>query len=355
MSNAFRELLKKVGSGTHTSKALTRQEAATAMGMMLTQEATPAQIGAFLIAHRIRRPTGEELAGMLDAFDQYGPQVPAIQSEKPVVILSQPYDGRDRTLPLGPLTSLVLAAAGIPVLQHGGDVMPTKAGVPLIDIWQGLGIHWRSLSLGQIQEILQNTDIGFVYLPEHFPLAHGLVPYREQIGKRPPLATVELIWCPYSGPAHIVAGFVHPPTELMMREALNLRGITEFTTVKGLEGSCDLPRERTGIIGLNRSLEGSESFSRLRLHAQDYGFAGKNPPWQGLSPGLREIKAVLAGEPGELHQALVWNSGFYLWQFYPMQTLEEGIQLTQELLEKGIVQEKLNQLQKMTHCRSISA
>ena len=69
MSDEFRELLKRVGSGTHTSKDLTRTEAATATEMMLLQSATPAQIGAFTIAHRIKRPTPEELAGILDTFD----------------------------------------------------------------------------------------------------------------------------------------------------------------------------------------------------------------------------------------------------------------------------------------------
>ena len=57
MSTAFRDLLRKVGSGSHTSENLTRAEAASATRMMLTQEATPAQIGAFMIAHRIKRPT----------------------------------------------------------------------------------------------------------------------------------------------------------------------------------------------------------------------------------------------------------------------------------------------------------
>lgn len=347
MSNTFRELLRKVGSGTHTNKLLSRIEAAQALGMMLTQEATPAQIGAFLIAHRIRRPTGEELAGMLDAFDQYGPQVPAIEHHKPVVILSQPYDGRDRTIPLSPLTSLVLAAAGIPVLQHGGDVMPTKEGIPLIEIWQGLGVNWRSLSLSQIQQTLQDTGLGFVYLPEHFPLAQGLVPYREQIGKRPPLATLELIWSPYTGPAHVVAGFVHPPTEAMMQEAFMMRGVKTFTTVKGLEGSCDLPRERTAIIGLNQVDHNQDhTFTRLRLHAQEYGLGGKNPPWENLAGAIAQMEGVVAGEASELRQAVVWNSGFYLWQFGPTETLQGGITWAQQLLDQGLVQKKLIAVQK---------
>jgi anthranilate phosphoribosyltransferase len=60
MSIAFRELLKTIGSGPHTGENLSRDETAAATRMMLTQEATPAQIGAFMIAHRIKRPTGEE-------------------------------------------------------------------------------------------------------------------------------------------------------------------------------------------------------------------------------------------------------------------------------------------------------
>lgn len=345
MSRAFRELLKKVGSGTHTSKNLTRSEAAQAMTMMLTQEATPAQIGAFLIAHRIKRPTGVELAGMLDAYDYLGPKLPAINSSKPVVILSQPYDGRDRTIPLSILTALILAAAGCPVLQHGGERMPTKEGVPLIDLWRGLGVDWSGCSLTQVHQILEATNLGFVYLPTHFPQAQALVPYREQIGKRPPLATLELIWSPYDGPSHVVAGFVHPPTETMIQEALTLRGAETFTTVKGLEGSCDLPQERTAIIGLHSAAAGESTLTRLRLHASDYGLEGKNPAWTTLPDALNAIKAVLSDQPHPLQVALLWNAGFYLWQQAGASNLQLGIELARQILISGEAHQTLNKLQ----------
>ena len=64
----FKQHLRKVGSGEHTSKGMSREEAADAMELMLQGEATPAQIGAFLIAHRIRRPEPQELTGMLDTY-----------------------------------------------------------------------------------------------------------------------------------------------------------------------------------------------------------------------------------------------------------------------------------------------
>ena len=347
MSDRFRELLKNVGSGPHTSKDLSRQEAADAMRMMLQQEATPAQIGAFLIAHRIKRPTGEELAGMLDAYDQTGPKLqPSPHHQLPVTVLGTPYDGRSRTAPITPLTALILATVGAPVILHGGDKMPTKYGIPLIDIWQGLGINWGRLSLAQVQQVFDRTHLALIHLPQHFPLAHGLVTYRDQIGKRPPLATLELIWSPYAGEAHIVSGFVHPPTETMFQDAHALRGQGQFTTVKGLEGSCDLPRDRTAIIGLAQS--GSEpSFERLLLHPRDYGFEGKEVPLDSLTQLLEQMQEVLQGKASELLQAAIWNGGFYLWRCGVCPDIPAGLAEAERLLTNGKVAQKLQEISKV--------
>lgn len=344
MSPLFRDLLKKVGSGAHTHKDLTRAEAALALQLMLEQVATPAQIGAFLIAHRIKRPTPEEMAGMLDTYNELGPKIPAVEMSDPVMILSQPYDGRDRTFPLSPLTALVLATAGVPVLQHGGDRMPPKGGVPLIHLWRCLGVDWSTLTLEQTAHCLEQTGLGFVYLPRHFPAAQGLVPYREQIGKRPPIATLELIWNPYQGRSHIVVGFVHPPTETIIRDALYFHGIQEFTTVKGLEGSCDLPRERTAIIGLARNQD--LPWQRLRLHPQGYGMGSSNVPWpEDTTTATKMMAAVLAAEEQPLTASVIWNSGFYLWQGGKADSLNSGLALSSELLRSGKVSQHLQKLQ----------
>lgn len=344
MSHEFRALLRKVGSGPHTSQNLTRSEANDAMRMMLHQDATPAQIGAFLISHRIKRPTGEELAGMADAYDALGPQLPPI-SRNPWVFCYA-YDGRSRTAPLGPLTALVLSAAGIPVIQHGGDRVPTKEGLPLIELWQSLGVDWSGLSLMQVHEILETVSLGFVYLPDHFPLAQALMPYRDQIGKRPPLSTLELMWSPYSGPQTIVCGYVHPPTEGMFRSAFELRGSTSFLTVKGLEGSCDLACDRTAIIGASENGE----FERLSLAPRDYGFADREVPLMDTSDWAVAALLALQGKPSVLLNPLVWNAGFYLWrsQFSSdttsPQTLEDSFVQARSILENGLAWKKLEAL-----------
>ncbi|MBF2015015.1 MAG: anthranilate phosphoribosyltransferase family protein [Rivularia sp. T60_A2020_040] len=342
MSNSFRDLLKKIGSGEHTKEDLTRAEAKLATRMMLLGEATPAQIGAFLIAHRIKRPTSQELAGMLDAYSELGPILPAINDEPPAIIFGIPYDGRIRTAPISPIVALLLAYSGQNVIMHGGDRLPTKYGLSLVEIWQGLGVDWTKLELPKTHQVMEKTGIGFVYTPLHFPLTTSIWEYRDQIGKRPPFASMELIWCPYAGDAHIVTGFVHPPTEERFKAALCEIGITKFTTVKGLEGSCDLPRDRTAIIGLGN---GTNPIERLLLVPREYGFTTQNVPLGSTEELLSEMKLVLQGKPSALMETALWNGGFYLWLCGICSDMSSGLATAKELFYSGAVLKKLQELQ----------
>lgn len=342
MSAEFRELLKKVGSGQHTHKDLTQAEAAKAMEMMLTQSATPAQIGAFLIAHRIKRPTGTELAGMLDTYQKLGPKLAALTDTKPpVTVLGVPYDGRTRTAPITPVTALILASAGIPTLTHGSETMPTKYGLPLISIWQGLGLDFTELSLTQAQNLLEVNDFTFVYTKKHFVSAQGLVSYREEIGKRPPLATLELIWSPYLGPQMQVIGYVHPPTENMINEALAIHQQDNYLLVKGLEGSCDLRLSQTNIIGVKQP---NADFCYLKLSPREYDLYQQEVSLNSETELIDQLKTVIAGKKGELHSAAIWNGGFYLWRGGVCPDLTSGIDKAENLLTSGQVANKYQQI-----------
>ncbi|MEL6814544.1 MAG: anthranilate phosphoribosyltransferase family protein [Cyanobacteria bacterium J06598_3] len=341
----FRDLLKKVGSGTHTSKPLSREEAAIATHFMLTQAATPVQIGAFMIAHRIRRPTPTELAGMLDTYDALGPRIAKIECDYPVTVFCNPYDGRSRTAPINPLTALMLAAAGAPVLLPGSGRMPTKMGLPAAEVFAGLGVDWARLSLAALQTVFAKTGLGLVYQPVHFPLAEGLVEYRKQIGKRPTFATVEIMWSPYDGPSNVVSGYVHPPTEERTQKAFTERNIPFFTTVKGLEGSCDISRSRTAIIGLNAINSGALDTERLLLHPRDYGFEGADPVCLPLDELLVAYQEAIAGTTNEISRSAVWNSGFYLWRVGRVESIEAGFDLARSLLTTGQVSNTLAAVQ----------
>jgi anthranilate phosphoribosyltransferase len=343
MSSSFRELLKKIGSGTHTGDNLTRTESELATKMMLLAEATPAQIGAFLIAHRIKRPTPEEVAGILDAYDTLGCHLDTsnLPFDRQPVVLGNPYDGRTRTASVTPITALILADAGVPVILHGGDTMPTKYGVPSIQIWQKLGVDFSKLSLDRLQEMLAKTGLAFIYLPEHFPLAHKFVTYREEIGKRPPFATAELIWSPCSHPVHIMTGFVHPPTEDRFRETFALRGVDRFTTIKGLEGSCDLATSRTAIIGMGNG----DSFDRLLLDPHNFGLNCQDVPLESLDNSIEKLVEVIHGKNSSLMPAAILNGGFYLWRTGVTIDLQSGFDLAKTAIAKGRVSSKLAEIQ----------
>ncbi len=344
MSTEFRELLKKVGSGAHTHKDLTREESALATKMMLEGIATPAQIGAFLIAHRIKRPTGEELAGMLDTYTEMGEKLTQISNTKyPLTILGIPYDGRTRTAPISPITSLILACADVPVLMHGGERMPTKYGLTLAEIWQSLGVNLTNLSLEKVQKLLEKTNFGFLYLPNHFPLAQTLVQYRDEIGKRPPLATLELIWQPYQGNSHLIAGFVHPPTEKMIRDALVLRGEKTYTLVKGLEGSGDLKLQTTNIVFITDP-NSEEKYYYLKLKSLDYGINSKDINLTSETDYFQQLKDLLAGKNSILTDSAIWNGGVYLWRCGVCESIEEGIKISENFLKNGKLAEKLAEI-----------
>jgi anthranilate phosphoribosyltransferase len=347
MSDEFRELLKKVGSGQHTKKDLTRTEASKAMEMMLTQQATPAQIGAFMIAHRIKRPTGIELAGMLDGYDRLGTKIlSSLNFKHRIRVLGIPYDGRSRTAPISPITALMLATTEIPVIMHGGGRIPTKYGIPLSEIWQGLGLDFRDLSLTKIEAMLKQTNFAFFYTPKHFPLTQDLVSYRDEIGKRPPLATVELVWSPYQGEAHIMSGYVHPPTEKIIEDAFQERGNKFYTLVKGLEGSIDLRLSQTTIVAVSPVAD-SEGVKYLKLNPGDYGFLSPEISLGSTEIYLSDLKAVLAGESSPLMSAAIWNGGFYLWHCGICADLENGLKTAENLLKTKQIKDKLTQIKSL--------
>ncbi len=321
----FRELIGKVGSGEHTSTGLDRQEAAEAMDLMLNGLIDDAQMGAFLIAHRIRRPHPTELAGMLDSYRRCGP-VLETPGRRPLCF-GVPYDGRSRTAPLLPLVALVLASDAVPVVLHGGDPMPVKFGVTLAELFAVLGVPCTGLPLEAVQRRLDRHGLALTHQPDHFPRAERLVPVRDAIGKRPPVASLELLWTPHQGEHLLVSGFVHPPTETRAWQALQEGGETDLLTVKGLEGSTDLPTSRAGITARVRR----GTTERILIHPRDHGITSAEVPWQGLEPWRTQALAALRGE-GALMPALRWNVAAYLWFAGRFDQLEDALDRATALL-----------------------
>ena len=344
----FKQHLRKVGSGEHTSKGMSREEAADALHLMLDGVASPAQIGAFLIAHRIRRPEPQELTGMLDTYRSLGPVLTSAEGQRPPLCFGMPFDGRTRTAPIYPLTTLVLLACGQPVVLQGGNRMPIKYGVTAIDLFRILGLDLAGLSIATVQDGFEQTGFALIHQPDHFAIAESLIGYREELGKRPPVASLELLWTPHQGNHLLVSGFVHPPTESRAWEALKLAGETDLLTVKGLEGGTDLPIGRACITA--RVQQGQAE--RLILHPRDHGCHAADVEWSDETTWTEQALAALDNR-GPLLDALRWNAGAYLWFSGLSSSLESGLQTADGVLKTGQALQCLDQLRSLRSHLSI--
>ena len=140
----------------------------------------------------------------------------------------------------------------------------------------------------------------------------------------------------------MVSGFVHPPTEERFLQVFKLRGIQDFTTVKGLEGSCDLPRSRTAIIGIGKP---QQDFEHLFIHPQDYDLGGTDLVLESPAQAIAQMQAVIQGRSCELLPAVILNGGFYLWRFGICPSLTAGFSQAEEMIAHGQLAKKLLELQ----------
>ncbi len=327
----FRELIAALGSGERSGRALSRAEATEAVDHLLAGRCTEAQAGAFLIAHRLRRPVPQELAGMLDSYRRQGPRLAPIQRR--VLSFGVPFDGRVRSAPLLPLLALLLAAAGAAVVLHGGGPMPVKYGLTAGEALAALDVDLRDLPWSAVERLFGEEGLALMHQPRHFPAAERLVPIREQIGKRPPIATLELLWSCYAGPCLQVSGFVHAPTEGLAWEALAAAGQDELLMVKGVEGGAELPTNRVAIASHRQG----GLPERLILRARDHGLWApetaleSQDQWRGQA--LQALQAA-----GPLLNGLLWNGGFLLWRAGIAESLEDGLAQAERLVRDGAVE-----------------
>jgi len=335
----FKVYLRQIGSGENTSKTLSRSDAAEAMRLMLIGKASQAQIGAFLIAHRIRRPKSQELAGMLDAYLNLGPIVKSKQGKTAPICFGMPFDGRNKTAPIYPLTSLVLLSESQPIFLQGGQAMPTKYGVTTVELFANLGLNLKGLSLKHLEDGFDNHGFGFMYQPDHFPLAESLISYRDQIGKRSPISTLELLWTIHQGEHLLINGFFHPPTEQLISEALEMHGERNLICIKGLEGSTDLPINRKCIARKSHNNE----FKEIILNPLENDCAGSNQKWTNIH-SWREAAFDALNFKGPLKQSLRWNSGAYLWLSGRAKDLYDGISKADNAIKTGKARNTLEKL-----------
>src|SRR6185437_9519001 len=226
----FAPFIATLGRGPGRSRALTREEACEAFGMVLRAEPDPHQVGAFLMLLRYRGEDADEIAGLVEAARD------GIRLGAGVDLDWPSYGaGRTRGLPWFLLAALALARAGIRVLMHGSNEF--SSGVGVAAGLAALGLR-PAASLAEAERMLARDRFAYLPLGTLSPPMLRLLRLRDLFGLRSPVNTVVRLLDPGEAPAG-VDGVFHPAyIELHLGVAERL-GRPRLLVLKGGGGEAE--------------------------------------------------------------------------------------------------------------------
>ncbi|MDQ0901537.1 MULTISPECIES: anthranilate phosphoribosyltransferase [unclassified Paenibacillus] len=329
-------LLKEVGRGKRGARDLTYEEASQAAELILTGAATQAQMGAFLVAERIKMESPEELKAFIDALRQRIQTYPIPGS----MDCAGPYDGRSRTFIATLPTAFVLAACGLPTTLHGSPSMPPKWGITLSDVLAALEVPALDASREALISAAART--GFLFAPTEnwcAPLGE-LRELRKELGLRTVFNTAEKL-LRFTEAPFMAVGVFHGTVFEKITNLLIELGVSHGIVVQGMEGSEDLSvdkRTRTYLIQ-----EGASELFIVDPEIYELMVEVPEIEWTAQLQGETAL-SVLRGEAELPYLNMVLlNSAVRLWVSKKAGSIEEGIYLARHAIEQGAALQKFTE------------
>ena len=272
--------------------SLTNDEAAGAMEEIMDGVATPAQIGALLVALRMKGETVEEIAGLARVMRSRATPVDLGGVE--AVDTCGTGGDRSGTFNISTVAAIVASAAGVPVAKHGNRAMSSRCGSA--DVLEALDVV-INLDAEEVARCVRHVGIGFMFAPLFHPAMKYAAPVRRELGTR----TVFNILGPLTNPAGArsqVLGVADPSLVARMAGALERLGTRHALVVHGHGGLDEL--SITGPSILYRVRAGKRT-QRLVVTPEELGFESAAP--EDIKGGMAEenaqiIRSILSGEQG---------------------------------------------------------
>jgi anthranilate phosphoribosyltransferase len=330
---SFKPFVQAVGRGAKLRRDLTFDEAVEAMRLIMRGEATPAQLGAFLIAQRVKGEAEAEIRGFTHAMRaeficRIAPRV------ENLLDLGLPYDGKAKTAQLAPAVAVILAVSGVPVAMHGDEGVPAKRGVTPGAVLRALGVP-ADLQPAQVAAMIETVGFGHLSAAVFAPGWHNLIPLRREFGLRTALNSVEKLFNPADAPYQI-SGFFHG--EYLERLRTSQTGTRAGWIVQGEEGSFEMASGRaTHIFAAEETADWVLDPASVGLPARE---RLSMPP---DLPQHADLNAsILAGQPGPGTEQAVLTAGAVLTLLQVASDLSDGIRRARQALESGAAQKRLD-------------
>jgi len=323
------ELLKEVARGKRGARDLTYDEAVRAAEKILSMEATPAQIGAFFIAERIKMESVEELEAFVRVSRGH-----ARRSEDLGIGLdcAGPYDGRKTSFYATFPTAFLLAAAGLPNALHGTPSLPPKWGITLHDIVCAVGIAAEDLTPERTLRAYAASGVFFASTERWCPPLGRLRAIREELGMRTVLNSAEKLLDLASSP-RIVFGVYHNTVFDRLARLFVKLGYERALIVQGAEGSEDLHINRP----TRTYLVENDEFRLQIFDPETYGIEAELPE-RTWTPGdqLAVAEAVLRGDSDLAYtNQVLFNGAVRLHLAGKAESVEQGLYACKALIDDG--------------------
>lgn len=328
----FKSLIAKVADG----HALNETDAEAAFNAMMSGDATPGQIGGFLMALRVRGETVDEITAGARVMRAKAVQVPAPEGAIDTCGTGGDASG---TYNISTAASFAVAACGVPVAKHGNKALSSKSGSA--EVLEKLGVK-LDIPPAQIRRCIDEAGIGFMFAPAHHSAMKHVGPTRAELGTR----TIFNLLGPLSNPAgtkfQVIGVFAQKWVE-PLAHVLNKLGSERVWVVHGSDGLDELTT--TGVSHVAELKDGK--VTTFDVAPEDVGLTRADPAaLKGGDPDENKaaLLRLLDGEEGAYRDIVALNAGAALVVAGKAATLSEGVAMAGEAIASGKAKQALDRL-----------
>ena len=317
---------------------LARPEARAVMDEIMRGEATPAQIGGFLIALRAKGETPDEITGCAEAMRDH---VLIVRPRREDLVDTAGTGGDDaRTINISTAAALVAAAAGAAVAKHGNRAVSSACGSA--DVLEALGFTLE-LDPPRIAESIDELGFGFLFAPSHHPAMRHAAAVRKELATR----TVFNVLGPLTNPAGAraqVVGVYSPELVRTIAEVLARLGARRAYVVHGGGGIDELSPVGPNLVAevvdgevVERWLDPEAELGIPRCSVDE--LRGGTP-----TENAEAIREVFAGKRGGQRDAILLNAAGAIAAGGHAEDLREGLEVARRTIDSGAAGERLELL-----------
>ncbi|MDO8654297.1 MAG: DNA-binding protein YbiB [Undibacterium sp.] len=290
---AAARFIKVIGRGKDGARSLSQDDAALLYDAMLAGRVSDLEMGAILLALRIKGESVDEIAGFLAAAEASTTLLtaPAASAYAPVVIPS--YNGARKKANLTPLLALLLARKGVPVLVHG--VLQDAGRVTTAEIFTALD-HPLAQSVAQAETQMAQHQPAFMAIDVLSPAMQRILAMRRVLGVRSSTHTLVKILQPFTDPALRLSSYTHPEYLLMLQHYFSLvapRARGDAFLMRGTEGETVANTARAQQIDWYHE---GECTTLVHTHQSASGELPDTPQQLDAASTAHWIRQVMAGE-----------------------------------------------------------